>query len=359
MKTPVDDSYRLLACGYMRKHLRALTRQIPGVRTAEDIECVHRARVASRRLRAALRMFGECFPARKVKAWRKEIRRVTRDLGAARDKDVQIEFVRGFLGGLSLKAHRPGVRRLLLRLTQQRRAIQPKVKKAVVRVAASGVLRDMRLAARSISAGLKGTGLQSPFVFGSAERQILECAEQVLAYEDGLGDPRDKQQHHQMRIATKRLRYKMEACQPVYQGDLDEAVSTAKGLQTLLGEIHDCDVWIDWIPEFLAEETRRTAEYFGTSGPMRRLEAGIRHLRRSRQRRRRHLFGQLNQYWQRLKGQRFWDGLAELVRSRRERAEQAAQADKQAGALPRPRPPARRAAARGGTRRPHARPSQT
>jgi len=242
MKTPIDDSYRLLACGYVRRQLRALTRQVPGARAAEDIECVHRARVASRRLRAALRMFGECFPAKKVRDWRKEITRVTRDLGAARDKDVQIEFVQGFLDNLSDKAHRPGIQRLLLRLTQQRWALQPKVRKAVVRVSTSGVLREMRLATRSISAGLKGTELQSPFVFGVAQRKILGWMEQVLGYEEALSDPRDKQRHHEMRIATKQLRYEMEACQPAYQGDLDEAVDTAKQLQTLLGEIHDCDV---------------------------------------------------------------------------------------------------------------------
>jgi hypothetical protein len=216
----------------------------------------------------------------------------------------------------------------------------------------------MRLAARSISAGLKGTPLQSPFLFALGERQVLGCVREVLAYEDGLADPRDKQQHHQMRIATKRLRYKMEACRPVYEGDLDEAIETTKKLQTLLGNIHDCDVWIDWIPEFLAEETRRTAEYFGRSRPMRRLEVGIRYLRRSRQGCRSHLFGQLKRRWQALGESRFWERLADLVGSRREGSEPPVRPARPGGARPRrsraapTAPPGDRAPA------PEARPSQ-
>ena len=57
----MDSGYRLLAAKYIRRQAKQLAEQFDGVRAAEDIEFVHRARVATRRLRAALRMFDDCF----------------------------------------------------------------------------------------------------------------------------------------------------------------------------------------------------------------------------------------------------------------------------------------------------------
>ena len=62
----IDPGYQLLAAKYLRRQAKQLAEQFDGVRAAEDIEYVHRARVATRRLRAALRMFGDCFPRRRV-----------------------------------------------------------------------------------------------------------------------------------------------------------------------------------------------------------------------------------------------------------------------------------------------------
>ncbi len=48
------------------RHLTALEQEIEGVRLAEDIECIHRMRVATRRLRNALSLFADCFSQKKV-----------------------------------------------------------------------------------------------------------------------------------------------------------------------------------------------------------------------------------------------------------------------------------------------------
>ena len=73
--------------------LDAFSKEIDGVKTAQDIEHIHRMRVASRRLRAALPLFASCFPEKKYQQWMEEIRKVTRALGEARDTDVQIAFL--------------------------------------------------------------------------------------------------------------------------------------------------------------------------------------------------------------------------------------------------------------------------
>lgn len=312
----MDGSYQLLAAQYVRKQTRLLLKQLGGARDSSDIEYVHQARVASRRLRAGLQVFPECFPRKKVKRWRKKVRRLTQGLGPARDSDVQAEFVRGVLAGLEDKAHRPGVARLLLRLEQSRRAIQPQVARAVDRFEASGVGSQMLDAAETMRVKFKKRHLsvQSPFVFSQAGEHICDRLNELMGYEDCLGEPEDLEQHHAMRIAAKRLRYTMEIFQPVYEGRLDAFVKATKGLQTLLGDVHDCDVWVEHLETFLGEERERTVVYYGHARPMRTLEVGLDYLQEERRGRRRELFAQLVRHWRELDQVGLWEELLATVR---------------------------------------------
>jgi CHAD domain-containing protein len=54
-------------------------------------------------------------------------------------------------------------------------------------------------------------------------------------------DPRDPANLHDMRIAAKRVRYILEAAEPVFGEPAAHGVKTMKQMQDLLGEIHDCD----------------------------------------------------------------------------------------------------------------------
>ena len=57
-----------------------------------DIKCVHDMRVASRRLRAAMRNFSDCFSEKKkFRSYSKQIKQITSVLGAVRDLDVLID----------------------------------------------------------------------------------------------------------------------------------------------------------------------------------------------------------------------------------------------------------------------------
>lgn len=69
----------------------------------EDPEFIHRMRVASRRLRTALSVFGDCLPCKKTDKFRKKIRRLSGILGEARDRDVQAGFLKEFFKGLPEK----------------------------------------------------------------------------------------------------------------------------------------------------------------------------------------------------------------------------------------------------------------
>jgi len=311
----VDQSYQLLSAQYVKTQAERLARELAGCRRAKDVESVHQARVASRRLRAAMRMFDDCFPGKKARRWRKEVRRLTGGLGPARDVDVQAQFVKRSLSELTDGALRAGVRRLLLRLQQARHRLQPRVVRAVQRARGSGAVEEMIEVAKATETRLaeEGVSVHSPFVFLRAERLILRRLEGVLTLQDCLADPADAARHHEMRIATKRLRYTMEICRPVYDERLREFLAAAKQIQTYLGDIHDCDVWTEALPAFRKAERLRTAEYYGSARPFKRLAAGIEHLIEDRRRRREEAFAELTDYWRECTEAGTWDRLAGMI----------------------------------------------
>ncbi|MCX7010079.1 MAG: CHAD domain-containing protein, partial [Kiritimatiellaeota bacterium] len=328
----MDTGYRLLAARYIRRQAKQLAEQLDGLRAAEDIEFVHRARVATRRLRAALRMFDGCFARKQLRRWRKAIRRTTARLGSARDRDVQIELLCGALSTLNARECFPAISRILVRLERDRERLQRKVVKAVDRLEAKGVLREMRRATKAIlreaavPAAAEPRDVQTPAAYAQTERHILRQldapevyaqtgrhilrqVDELLEHQDSLANPDERERHHAMRIATKRLRYTLEIARPVYPGRLEETVEAIKRVQSLLGDVHDCDVWAEHLDAFAANERRRLTTLFGHAGRLVRLQPGIEYLRRDRRCHRQEVFGQLVAYWDELGRRRFWEDL--------------------------------------------------
>ncbi len=314
-QTTADEGVCTLAAKHFRRQAKRLAAQLDGIRTAEDIECVHRARVASRRLRAGLRMFQIHLEPEVYARWRKHVRRVTAGLGDARDKDVQIEFLCRALSRLDEASLVPGVARLLASLEKQRERLQPEVVKAVDRIERSGVLDEMRAAlkevrSRSDSAKAAPGG---PAVYREAAEHIHAQLDELLSHESSLADPQAVPEHHAMRIAAKRLRYTLEIGQKPYGGALDGMIEMTRRAQTLLGDIHDCDVWAERLDAFAEKQRGRVVKRFGREGPYDRLAAGIEWLRDVRARDRQRLFGELVDFWEQRKRQGDWQQLRRLA----------------------------------------------
>ena len=119
-----------------------------------------------------------------------------------------------------------------------------------------------------------------------AGRSIRKGLKRLLDEAPALAAPEQHERHHAMRIAAKRLRYTLELARPVYSNDLTDGDSAdrelsdvceaVKRLQTLLGEIHDCDVWIETFAEFAHKECGEIELYFGTSRALRAFAARVR-----------------------------------------------------------------------------------
>jgi CHAD domain-containing protein len=310
-----NDAESCYAAQAILQRAEVMARQGVAVRENRDVEAVHDMRVASRRLRTALELFEDCLPARKARPWRKAIRRVTKALGQARDSDVQIESVKDFLDDVEDRRLRPGIQRLLLRLRQQRDALQADVIDALDRLDDSGVLAEIEdlLGLVQAHAQLNRIDTSDPAVRHRAAAAITARLEQMLAYEAYIRQPEAIEQLHAMRIAAKHLRYAMEIYSPLYGGDLEEPIQSVRRVQTQLGDIHDGDVWVAFLPIFLEEERRRTVKYFGSARAIGRLVPGVEHLLTQRQNRRKACYREFVGFWEELKVRSVWAQLCRIV----------------------------------------------
>ncbi|NLC57466.1 MAG: CHAD domain-containing protein [Armatimonadetes bacterium] len=309
-RTPTEEMLRFGAEALLAR-LEALVQEAEGVRKAEEIECVHRMRVASRRLRSALTLFADCLPPKRQVEWRRQIRRITRALGAARDTDVQVAFLETFAAGLTNPAHRPGIHRLLLRLRQRRQMLQPPVLAALDHLEKSRTLDRMAQTLRRLVARVPGSQspTASPALLDQAYLATSRRLEEMLAYRPYVSQPERVAELHALRIAAKRLRYTMEVFAPLYDGALKPPLQVVRKVQELLGEIHDCDVWEQFLPRFLEEERQRTEEYFGHTRALRRLLPGLLYLQQERQRAREERYREFVTFWSELEAQGAWSTL--------------------------------------------------
>ncbi len=298
---------------FMLAQVHNLEREIQGATYARDSECIHRMRVASRRLRNALDLFWDCLPAKKAKVWRDEVRKVTHALGNARDLDIQIaELTDLYQDWLDIK-YKPGYNRLLLRLKQQRTKAQKKVNKTIFKLEESQALAKLseRLEKQLLEAG--EVDLDSPALFQKACAAIDGALKEFLSFEDVVDQPERSDKLHAMRIAGKHLRYTMEIFAPVYAGGLEPYIIVMKEIQEQLGAYHDNDVWENWLPKFIDQERGRIEEYFGNAGPLKRLLPGLHFLMEDRKQAKAAAYEAFALNWRTLNDERVWDHLHELI----------------------------------------------
>ncbi|MGB7994323.1 CHAD domain-containing protein [Methanoregula sp.] len=309
--------------------IEGFSKEIAGVRKAEDIEPVHRMRVASRRLRAALPLFSSCFPDKDFRRWMRQIKMITRALGAARDNDVQVAFLKKYLktqaepaqpktASIPVNLENTGnpLTALLARFQKQRGIFQKDVIAVLDELERSQMIPQLQSACLALEQqfGIKKRERYDGTLPIAAEN-IGRKLHEVYLFEPFVHNPDAVFEHHALRIATKKLRYTLETYAPLFRRDLKKPIERIKRLQDLLGDIHDCDVWIEHMSlAIVKQRARRTpldtlpTTSVSTISPLRKLLV-------NREKRRALLYRQFVRYWDSLVHTGFWDNLKSQVLS--------------------------------------------
>jgi hypothetical protein len=97
---------------------------------------------------------------------------------------------------------------------------------------------------------VKGIDPDGPLA-DNMRRVILQRIDELYGFMPAALDPANVQELHDMRIAAKRLRYLLELSEPLYGQAAKRGAKVVKGLQDLLGEIHDCDELMPFVDDFV------------------------------------------------------------------------------------------------------------
>ena len=236
----------------MRFHLARMLAREAGVRDGKDLEDVHAMRVATRRQRAAWRVFGEAFRPARTRRHRHELRNVAARLGAVRDLDVLLEAADAYRNDLPVREQRA-----LEPLLRDWREHRDDARILLIReLDSDGYKRwvdDYRDFVRTEGAGVRPVLPTEPHrVRDTAGSQIWTAYEQVRGYEPVLRWA-DVETLHELRIAGKWLRYTLEFVREALGDDAGPLIDRVTALQDHLGLMNDANVSASMARTFLVE----------------------------------------------------------------------------------------------------------
>jgi len=232
-----DDTWTRLAADYLQEQLEALAYFEPFAYEGLHPEGVHQMRVATRRLRAALKAFGDVLPEEDAARLATEAAWLCDVLGEVRDLDVQLARLAQYRQLLpptrqsTLDAYE---RHLKGSLQQARRCL---VNALDGRRYVHFLNRYRRL--QSDANGLVGTG---PTIRDHA-RRILPARLQRIRKSGRRIHPGSKpEDYHRLRIRIKKLRYGFEILEGPYGETLARVGKALRRLQGRLGDHQDACV---------------------------------------------------------------------------------------------------------------------
>lgn len=114
-----DETLESCARQIIVRYFQQMMSYKEGAKDGTDIGFVHDMRVTSRRLRAAMDNFADCFRERPFKKHYKRIKAITRTMGSVRDLDVLIARFQREVNTLS-EVERTDIHRLIEHLQHER-----------------------------------------------------------------------------------------------------------------------------------------------------------------------------------------------------------------------------------------------
>ncbi|MBE0691139.1 MAG: CHAD domain-containing protein [Anaerolineae bacterium] len=233
----------------LRDFIRMLEHEA-GSRTGEDIEDVHDMRVATRRMRSALRLLEPYFKNKTVRVFRAQLKKTADALGAVRDLDVMIDNLSKFqeLQGAQLQ----GVIALLDTRRQKARA------DLVRMLDKNGYQRFVtKFAGFATTVGARAHSIDHDSLAPSQLRhllpaQVYEHLGAVRAYDPAIEEG-DSETLHALRIEFKRLRYLVHFFSEIMGASVDDFLIELKTIQDHLGTMQDIQVATDRLEDLLPD----------------------------------------------------------------------------------------------------------
>jgi CHAD domain-containing protein len=225
-----------LAHYHLREQLEVLKLQYPRAWEGLDTNGVHSMRVATRRIRAAVRAFNDVIPRRSATTFKANFRWLARALGEVRDLDVYRDNL-----GRYMQALPPDDAQHLVYydawLTKQGAKAR---RRLVASLGSRRYERVIERLERFLDRGPSRMALRSgPRIEDAAHAYVERRLKKIVKCRRSIGKDAAREELHALRIQAKRLRYKLEFLADLYPGRLKSMIEATTRLQDFLGEQQD------------------------------------------------------------------------------------------------------------------------
>lgn len=204
------------------------------IRAGSDPKAIHDLRVASRRVIAGIRLWRDLVPTRARRAATRELRKLRRRTGRARELEVHVALLEERhprRGAAARSAVGSLLERLRERLGRRRRS-------AARRVSPKRLKRVLRLL-EDAGAALRARLVSEPGVTRDALAVERRNAAGAIAALGSASEHPDDVSLHDARILVKKWRYTLECLREAVPGVSWRVVRPLRRIQGLLGAAHD------------------------------------------------------------------------------------------------------------------------
>jgi len=234
----------------VQTHVHTMLGHLPGVFDG-DVESVHQARIATRRLREVLPLVGSDDPSASRAA------EMLRDAGRALGRVRELDVMRGMLEQAFDRVPAAAVL-----VAECRRAVQREqldARRAMVKTIEALELPKLgALLSRTHRPAWWHHRSAATAWRAALQERIAERADemkQTVQHATGVYFPN---RSHSARVAVKKLRYAVEVAQDTALWTPPRLLKHLRGVQTRLGDIHDLQVLNDRLDQLAGEPAART-----------------------------------------------------------------------------------------------------
>jgi CHAD domain-containing protein len=223
-------------------------------------------RVATRRLRAAFEVFGAAFDPKALKPHLKGLRATGRALGQVRDLDVFMEKAARYQESMA-PDDRLGLEPLLQTWHSQREKARLEMLTYLDSPVFASFKNDFTIFVSSTGLGVPPEPKGNPIprrVCELAPMLIYERLAFVRAYDSDIQQAPPIETLHALRIEYKKLRYTVEYFRDVLGPQSKDLINEFKNLQDHLGDLHDAQVAIQILQDFMKAEKKKPAQALQT-----------------------------------------------------------------------------------------------
>ena len=211
-----------------------------------DPEGVHDMRVASRRLRSAMADFKPYL--RRGTLPRRRLKMIASALGKVRDEDVSLMALERLKTKVAEQTAR-GIEAIADERRRQRLHERVSLEKAVGNAAIFDFQQDFLTRLETAIQGSGETSTSKAARKNQTFRQvgvdvITQRLKVLIEGSECIYDPIRMKELHRLRILAKRLRYAVELFSRCWADEFKTIAKEVARMQTSLGGLHDCDIWI-------------------------------------------------------------------------------------------------------------------